>query len=401
MDREAILHAVEKLRGCLMLESHDEELHLWPTHESCSEMQVCLQTLLNYRPAMVYTTLRETFVNLNDNIPLRDVLAIPEPEMPRVDDLASTTITESDDICRLRAWEDWTDFEEEVRNHWEIYFGTMAKKQPDPLSRSSCSWGDSVKYMELSSEAKLDVNLKHVYDKVNTVLEKTGFHIMLQGGKHQERGDKKIPDLAANTVTDMLLSAPRRRNRCPGELKLSIKFGNAMKAQVSKFRDHIWGTVFSQLHHYLNVHTAKTGYIITDKELFAMKRYGNEWGHVKVSAAIPFHPTHPDALNAKIALWFLLGRYGCHPDDWSHDHFAAPETIHETLDEILGTQTPTASVTSESVYTERPNKRPVSRTTDSYLRHVERGRAPLSPVKTPGRTLRRSRAGPRGAGVPE
>jgi hypothetical protein len=346
----------KELRHYLTRENSLQENNASARESDFSQMRECLKALLVADPAIVYIALRDTFAKLTD-IPLWDLLAIPEPEMPRRDDLASVSLTDSlgTGMVPLEGWGDWSEFEEEVKLHAQQHFGSTLEL----ISRSSCSWGDSVRYLELSSEMKLDVNLKHVYDKVNTVLERTGFPIMIQGGKHQEGRDKKIPDLAANTTMDMKLPAPRRYNRCPGELKPSIKFGTTMKNSADPYqRKQAYLTVYSQLHHYMNAHSAKTGYILTDKELIAMKRYGDEWGLVKVSKPIPFHPTKCGALNAKIALWFLVSRYGCHMTEWCYESFENPPVVHQTVDEAAGEETPTGSVVSESEWTESEDGEP-------------------------------------------
>jgi hypothetical protein len=274
------------------------------------------------------------------------LLATPEPPMPRVD-LSSTTQTASDgSIVRLNSIpRPWTDFEEEVKLHIQKHF---SKKGP-VIDQDDCAWGSKVRYLELSSEAKLDVNLKHIYDKVNTALERTGYNITLQGGKHLKGVDKGIPDLAANLTHDMHIPAPERTNRCPGEIKLSRKWGAEMPPDNSVAERISYMSALSQIHHYMNVHSAKTGYIITDREMVALKRVGHAWGEMEMSDPIPLSPVRKGGTNVKIALWFLLSRYGCDEASWKHPKFDSPKSIRQTIEEAAGAATDT-EYDSESSY---------------------------------------------------
>ena len=353
MDLATVQSAIRNLRLCVTSSYSDQETSTESFKETTSKMHNSLQVLLKAPALDVYRTLSDTFAKLND-IPVSTLLAIPEPEMPVTDNLASVTLTDSigTGILPLHDWKMWTDFKEEFDQHYQMHFGNSVRNLPKPISIEECSWGESVRYLELSSEAKLDVNLKHFYDKVNLALKCTGYDIELQGGKHQSGGDRRIPDLAANTGVDKLLPPDKRINRCPGELKLSVKFGTTMKQyMVAHARAQAYLAVFSQLHHYMNVHGAKTGYILTDRELYAMRRYGTEWGLVEVSNPIPFKPTHHHSLNAKQALWFLLSKYGCHATEWSHPSFKAPDLVPATIDDVIGPETSTESPSDGSQWT--------------------------------------------------
>jgi hypothetical protein len=171
----------------------------------------------------------------------------------------------------------------------------------------------------------------------------------LQGGKHLKGVDKTIPDLAANLTRDMHIPAHKRTNRCPGEIKLSMKWGTDMAKADPSIQNPSYLPALSQIHHYMNVHSAKTGYIITDRELVALKRVGHAWGEMEMSDPILLYPVQKGGINVKIALWFLLSRYGCDEAGWKHPKFDAPQVVRQTLDEAAGPATDT-EYDSESSY---------------------------------------------------
>jgi hypothetical protein len=188
---------------------------------------------------------------------------------------------------------------------------------------------------------------------------------------------------------DMTMSANQRNNRCPGELKLSMKWGSEMLLTDGEAGTAANISVLSQIHYYMNVHGARTGFVLTDKEMFALKRDGQKWGDVKISEPIPYCPKHAESLNVKIALWFLLSRYGSHEIDWSHKKFAVPRMIRRTLSDIIGSPTETEiedSLSDTSYHDLQPNSRPYA-FSSSYGHSVTKARR-LSTIPGSERVLR-------------
>jgi hypothetical protein len=280
-----------------------------------------------------------------------ELLSSPEPVMPIIQ-LKHLEVTkfvkDTGRGINLGDISEWENFEEEVLSHIDMHFGPHRDKGP-VIPADSVSWGQTVYYFELSSEAKLDVNLKHIYDKVNVALRHTvGASVQLQGGKALEGCDRTIPDLASNLIRDsdanplFFVPPPNRVNRCPGELKLSVKWGpGSGKGEDPQGNKQ----VFSQIHHYTNVHEARVGFILTDTAICAVRRHGNMWGQLQRSQAYELHPEKGErVLNVKLILWFLLSKYASDDSLWGFPQFPeppAPEAIDMSqLSDFIGPSSP-------------------------------------------------------------
>jgi len=102
-------------------------------------------------------------------------------------------------------------------------------------------------------------------------------------------------------------------NRIPGDAKLFRKirrsmlppngcdFLNQRSAQAEAQK------VINQIHHYMDMHGARYGYVVNDQELIFFRRRGTGWGHMEISDAIRHDVTadlEGGVFNSKYVLFY-------------------------------------------------------------------------------------------------
>ncbi|KAL2359619.1 hypothetical protein RJZ56_007527 [Blastomyces dermatitidis] len=114
-------------------------------------------------------------------------------------------------------------------------------------------------------------------------------------------------DIAGSTLN----SSP---NRCPGDLKVSWKWGSDWAAAESQIDRTEYLQVLSQINFYMKQHNARYGFALTDTELVPIKRLDAN-GNLLVARAIPWEAGGPGRLTVLMGLWYL-GMLGAVDDDW-------------------------------------------------------------------------------------
>jgi hypothetical protein len=93
----------------------------------------------------------------------------------------------------------------------------------------------------------------------------------------------------------------------------------------------------------MNIHDAKTGFVLTDQGIVAFQRFGNEWGKMFSSQRIPLRNqakvSNSGFLNVKVVIWFLLSKYGSDPEKWGYPRIPPPPVQTQTLAEACGSDT--------------------------------------------------------------
>nr|KMM68889.1 hypothetical protein CPAG_05212 [Coccidioides posadasii RMSCC 3488] len=117
------------------------------------------------------------------------------------------------------------------------------------------------------------------------------------------------PDIAFFRAGSTLNSSP---NRCPGDLKVSWKWGSDWAAADIARREYF--QVLSQVNYYMKQHNARYGFVLTDTELVPIKRLDSN-GNLLVAQAIPWAAAGPGRLTILLGLWYL-GMLGAADDDW-------------------------------------------------------------------------------------
>jgi hypothetical protein len=117
--------------------------------------------------------------------------------------------------------------------------------------------------------------------------------------------DMDIPDLA---YFDPNLQALTRPNRLPGNLKPSYKWSLAMRDNnPTPYDQKQFRQALSQVNWCMRQHNTRFGFILTDRELVAIRRL-NEDGHLELSDSIPWttqgNAAQPQ-LTVLLGLWYL------------------------------------------------------------------------------------------------
>lgn len=103
-------------------------------------------------------------------------------------------------------------------------------------------------------------------------------------------------------------------NRCPGDLKVSWKWGSDLAtSEVPEDRTE-YRQVLSQVNFYMKQHNARYGFVLTDTELVPIKRLDAN-GNLLVARAIPWETAGPGRLTILLGLWYL-GMLSAADHDW-------------------------------------------------------------------------------------
>ncbi|PWY80833.1 hypothetical protein BO94DRAFT_548130 [Aspergillus sclerotioniger CBS 115572] len=121
------------------------------------------------------------------------------------------------------------------------------------------------------------------------------------------------PDTSFYDTVANLLNRP---NRLPGEIKPSYTWSTALNI-LGPGRKFEFKQVLSQLNWYMKQHQAKYGFLLTDRELVAVKRLDGQ-GKLELSGSIPWdiHGSEDQPrLTVLLALWYL-GMLAANDQDW-------------------------------------------------------------------------------------
>ncbi|EED22547.1 conserved hypothetical protein [Talaromyces stipitatus ATCC 10500] len=113
-----------------------------------------------------------------------------------------------------------------------------------------------------------------------------------------------IPD-TAYFATDLPEST--RPNRAPGDLKPSYKWSSDLRNGPTQRDRKEFKQALSQVNWYMKQHRARYGFILTDRELVAIRRLDN-YGNLELSDSIPWiarGSVSQPQLTVLLALWYL------------------------------------------------------------------------------------------------
>ncbi|KAH8801717.1 hypothetical protein F5884DRAFT_525165 [Xylogone sp. PMI_703] len=101
------------------------------------------------------------------------------------------------------------------------------------------------------------------------------------------------------------LRVARRVNRVPGDLKPSYKWSSALRN--TRMQQMEYKPALSQVNWYMRQHSTRYGFILTDRELVAIRRLDNN-GRLELSEPIPWTTrgtSQQPQLTVLLALWYL------------------------------------------------------------------------------------------------
>ncbi|KAB8263533.1 hypothetical protein BDV32DRAFT_118826 [Aspergillus pseudonomiae] len=126
--------------------------------------------------------------------------------------------------------------------------------------------------------------------------------------------DNYTPDFAFFNPN---LEAKTRPNRLPSKIKPSYKWSLDLRNHQNSHSRTEFKQVLSQVNFYMKQHHARYGFIITDRELVAIRRLDRN-GNLELSASIPWTTkgtTSQTRLTALLAIWYL-GILAANNQDW-------------------------------------------------------------------------------------
>lgn len=128
--------------------------------------------------------------------------------------------------------------------------------------------------------------------------------VVFDGGRLAQIIDNYVPDVA---YFDPNLPPDTRPNRLPGEFKSSCKWSSGLQGSFSEYAQTQFRQALAQVNFYMKQHKARYGFILTDKELVAIKRLDGQ-GNLELSDPIPWDTQGNGAqprLTILLALWYL------------------------------------------------------------------------------------------------
>ncbi|KAE8353788.1 hypothetical protein BDV28DRAFT_99781 [Aspergillus coremiiformis] len=119
---------------------------------------------------------------------------------------------------------------------------------------------------------------------------------------------------------DPNLDVKTRPNRIPGNVKPSYKWSLDLRNHQNSSARMEFNQVLSQINFYMKQHHARYGFVITDRELVAIRRLDRN-GNLELSASIPWPASgtaSQPTLTMLLAIWYL-GMLAADDQDWYLD----------------------------------------------------------------------------------
>ncbi|PGH33761.1 hypothetical protein GX50_03418 [[Emmonsia] crescens] len=123
-------------------------------------------------------------------------------------------------------------------------------------------------------------------------------------GTMAETVDNYIPDVA---VFNINLPTNTRPNRLPGDIKPSYKWSMGLRNHPTPSKRTEFKQVLSQVNFYMKQHHARYSFILTDRELVAVRRLDRN-GNLQLSDSIPWTArgtASQPQLTVLLGLWYL------------------------------------------------------------------------------------------------
>lgn len=119
---------------------------------------------------------------------------------------------------------------------------------------------------------------------------------------------KKIHRYTPDTAYfDPTVASGTSPNRAPGDYKPSWKWTSALATDNATANRTRYKQVLAQVNYYMKQHQTRYGFILTDRELVAIRRLDYE-GNLELAAPIPFATrgtVQQPQLTVLLALWYL------------------------------------------------------------------------------------------------
>jgi hypothetical protein len=138
--------------------------------------------------------------------------------------------------------------------------------------------------------------------------------------------------------------------RSVGEIKPSWKWTLELQtAEPNRPGNIEFRQVLSQVHHYMNVHETRYGYVLTDREFVAIRRCGQKFGDIMISKPVLWEEDGSQGMSLALASWFLHMLAG-DDKEWHAEFFPRNEAV-DSHDEAGSSVEPTEQEVVEVVTT--------------------------------------------------
>lgn len=213
-----------------------------------------------------------------------------------------------EDIAHMGHWGDFN--LQRIQQRYNALLNAPGLLAPDPFPTSPPA--------AITSEPVLRIRItQYLQDRIRRSL-RAGFHRLHATHTLGQRtpltwdhGDMaaKIENFRPDTAyfDERILNHTIRPNRAPGDVKPSWKWGTHLRNDPLPGRRKEFKQALSQVNWYMKQHHTRYGYILTDRELVAIRRLDRE-GRIELSAPIPWNAQGTAAapqMTVLLGLWYL------------------------------------------------------------------------------------------------
>ena len=159
-------------------------------------------------------------------------------------------------------------------------------------------------------------SLRHGFARMNATGQLAGLTVLnYDVGQMASTPEDFIPEFA---FFDPNLPVKTRPNRAPGDIKPSYKWNLNQRNSPNPSLRTEFKQVLSQVNFYMKQHHARYGFILTDRELVAIRRLDRN-GNLDLSDSIPWASSgtaQNPQLTVLLGLWYL-GMLAANDQQWS------------------------------------------------------------------------------------
>ena len=260
------------------------------------------------------------------NIPLMAYLQKTMPHIPinfHGQSRANTTNQNyrATDITNLQIWQNFN-LATILNSYGNLLTNAMIRDHPNPPTPPAPSSSESTIRARLNTyvcnhvKRALRCGFWNLSQIPNGMAHRTATE--LDEGREARIINGYVPDYAYAAI-----QAPpsTRPNRLPGDCKPSYKWEWNLWNSQDATEQLEFRQALSQVNFYMNQHHTRYGFIVTDRELVAIKKMNNN-GHLLLSRPILIAQqgnVHQPRLTSLLALWYLgmLASVNAGPDRWN------------------------------------------------------------------------------------
>ncbi|KAK2768361.1 hypothetical protein FQN54_000215 [Arachnomyces sp. PD_36] len=252
-----------------------------------------------------------------DHQTLLNYLMVAPPSLPtqNTNKTPNTTNPNYDwgDINSVGQWPEFT--YTHIMHHYgillqqaQIASEPMPNSPPQPINTESMFAVRFTTYIQSRLRRALRVGFQHL---ASQLVDLHLSSITVDIGDAATIIDNYRPDIAFFRADSALNCSS---NRCPGDLKVSWKWGSGYRTSSVAGDRREFLQVLSQINYYMRQHRARYAFVLSDTELVPIKRLDDN-GNLLIAQAISWETKGPERLTILLGLWYL-GMLGAADNDW-------------------------------------------------------------------------------------